>query len=179
MLIYFHLLLISMSLEEFIRQTINTGMRGGNTHMDPFQVIAGLSDEDVNRSPAEGVMTIWEQTTHLQFWQEILMQNIKEGKPNWRDIDFENAYPPDYKTRYGGWTGFSQAVKETISLMQDLAQNCDLTRVYPGISNASAIHLLRIACSHLSYHIAQIALTRKILGLWPPPSSEERLHSLI
>jgi uncharacterized damage-inducible protein DinB len=179
MLIYFHLSCIAMSLEKFIRQTISTGMRGGNTHMDPFQVIEGLSDDDVNRSPAEGVMTIWEQATHLQFWQEILMQNIKEGKPNWRDIDFENAYPPDYKTQYGGWTGFSQAVKDTVSQMQDLAQNCDLTRVYPDISNTSAIHLLRIACSHLSYHIAQIALTRKILGLWPPPPSEEKLHSLI
>jgi uncharacterized damage-inducible protein DinB len=179
MLIYLHLLLISMSLEELIRQSLVTGMRGGDTHMDPFQVIAGLSDEDVNRSPAEGVMTIWEQVTHLQFWQDILMQNIKEGKPNWHNIDWKNAYPPDYRTLHGGWIGFSQVVKDTIIQMQDLAKNCNLTCLYPDISNTSAVYLLRIVCSHLSYHVAQIALTRKILGLWPPPPSEEKQHSLI
>ena len=168
-----------MYLEEIIRQSLSTGMRGGDTHMDPFQILAGLSDDDVHQSPAEGVMSIWEQLTHLQFWQEVLIQNIKEGKPNWHKIDWQNAYPPDYKAQYGGWVEFSQVVKDTIGQIQDLAQNCDLTHKYQDLSNVTAVHLLRFSCSHMSYHIAQIALTRKILGLWPPPLSDESSYHLI
>ena len=35
-------------------------------------------------------MSIWEQLTHLQFWQELTLQNLKEGKPHWSDVDWNS-----------------------------------------------------------------------------------------
>ncbi|MFV2016320.1 MAG: hypothetical protein ACC656_12880, partial [Candidatus Heimdallarchaeota archaeon] len=120
-----------------------------------------------------------EQLTHMQFWQELLIQNIKEGRPSWYEIDWENEYPPDYKLKYGKWIEFSQAVTDTIIEIQNISKTYDLSRQHPNLSNVSTAHILRFACSHLSYHIAQIALTRKILGFWPSPESNEPSHHLI
>ena len=113
-------------------------------------------------------MTLWEQLTHLQYWQELLLKNIKEGKPNWYDIDWSN-YPPDFIDIYGDWEAFKKAIMDSILELQQIIKDSDnLAERFPGVDDKSLIHLARVFCSHMSYHISQIVMTRKLLGLWPP-----------
>jgi uncharacterized damage-inducible protein DinB len=157
-----------MSMEETVKETLFSGMGGGDTHMDPFTALEGISEEIVHKKPAENIMSIWEQLTHLHFWNELGLQNLKEGKPHWGDVDW-SKYPPDYKEKYGDWKGFQKAIIEMFLEIQQIIMDAENPNVrYPEISNISFAHMARFLCSHMSYHIGQVVMIRKLLGNWPP-----------
>lgn len=165
-----------ISLEDTIKETLYSGMAAGDTHMNPFSALEGLKEEDMHKKPAENIMSIWEQLTHLQFWQELTLQNLKEGKPHWSDVDWD-AYPPDYKALHGDWNTFHRVILDTFIEIQQLTMvEKDPAKRYPEIDNVSFIHLVRFVCSHMSYHIGQIIITRKLFGLWPPLGNVTSYH---
>ncbi|MHA1308561.1 MAG: DinB family protein [Candidatus Heimdallarchaeota archaeon] len=160
-----------ISLEDTIKETLYSGMGAGDTHMNPFTALEGLKEEDLHKKPAENIMSIWDQLTHLQFWQELTLENLKEGKPHWNDYDW-SKYPPDYQAIHGDWKTFHKVILNTFIEIQQLTMDeKNPARRYPEIDNVSFTHLVRFLCSHMSYHLGQIVMTRKLFGLWPPLGS--------
>jgi len=153
------------TLAESTAHALVEGFQGAHTHVDPLRALAGLTDEDMARSPADGVMTLGAQLNHLQFWAELLLRNLTEGGPAWDDA----GPAPDYLAEGGGWAGLEARLRDTLAATQRTIREADdLNRFYPGVQSWRFVGIARIALTHLVYHVAQIVLTRKILGLWPP-----------
>ncbi|NHJ48539.1 MAG: DinB family protein [Asgard group archaeon] len=165
-----------MSLQKTVKETLFSGMGGGDTHMSPFSSLEGINEEILHIKPAKNIMSIWEQLTHLHFWNELGLQNLKEGKPHWSDVEW-SKYPPDYLEKYGDWQSFHKAVIETMLEIQQIIMDADdVNKRFPEIDNVSFAHMARFLCSHMSYHIAQIVMTRKLHGDWPPAGNHTPYH---
>ncbi len=157
-----------MSLDETVKEALFSGMGGGDTHMNPFSALTGIDEEILHKKPNDDIMSIWGQLTHLHFWNELGLQNIKEGRPHWSKVDWD-SYPPDYHKKYGNWKSFRKAILDTILEIQQVITTMDnVNKRYPKIENVSFVELARFLCSHMSYHIGQVIMLRKLFGNWPP-----------
>ena len=154
------------TLAESTAHALVEGFWGKHTHVDPLCALAGLTDEDLDRSPAAGVMTLGEQLSHLNYWAELLLENLTDGEPAWDD-----AGPmPDYLAECRDWVGFHVRIRDTLLRTIAVIEEAeDLNRLYPAVQSWRFVEIARIALTHFVYHLGQIVLTRKILGLWPPP----------
>ncbi|MHA1187106.1 MAG: DinB family protein [Candidatus Heimdallarchaeota archaeon] len=165
-----------ISLKETVQEALYSGMGAGDTHINQFSALEGLTEEILHKKPADNIMSIWEQLTHLQFWQELTLKNLKEGKPHWSDVDW-SEYPPDYEALYGDWKTFHRVILDTfIEIQQLVMEENDLAKRYPEIDNVSFIQLVRFLCSHMSYHIGQVVMTRKLFDDWPPLGNVTSYH---
>lgn len=164
------------TLEGIVKEALYSGMGAGDTHINPFSALEGINEEILHKKPADNIMSIWEQLTHLHFWNELGLQNIKEGKPHWADVDWNN-YPPNYLKKYGDWQGFHKAILDAIIEIQQITKDTDeINKRFSEIDNISFIQMVRFLCSHMSYHIAQVVMTRKLLDNWPPLGNYTSYH---
>jgi len=156
------------SLEDSIKEALFMAIAGGDAHVDPLTVIADLKEDKLPEKVADDVMTLGKQLTHLHFWQLLIVQNIKEGKPSWDNID-STINPPNYLEKYNDWDGFKKAIMDSIIEIQQMVLDANnLTQRFPELNDASVAHLIGVYCSHMSYHLAQVVIIRKFFGLWPP-----------
>jgi hypothetical protein len=109
--------------------------------------------------------SIAEQVAHLLFWERYTHQQISTGKP------------PEVPSAALGWPAITQSdwprvrdeFLEATEKSKELARNPETLNQPCGKNYTVGVALLQ-SISHHSYHLGQIALMRRLMGSWPPPS---------
>jgi len=152
---------------EIFNKTVRRALSGNNSHVETGTILEGLDWKLAGAKPEGIPHSLYQLTNHMTYWQEWAL----------RWLDGEN--PPVPKRASGSWPGtagpanrreWERAVRRfrrALAALDKHARNSDLFTKRGKFSRAEMLHII---ASHNSYHAGQMALLRRLLGSWPPPS---------
>jgi len=149
---------------------------GKAAHANPLACVEDISSELAGRRTDHFPHSIFQLTSHLNYWMLYELRRIRGEKPAYPQHASESwpaeAAPSnetDWKTTV---SQFRQLLTEFATLAQlspeILARPVEAT--HPDHSKySSSLHaVLWQTLVHNSYHVGQIAMLRRALGAWPP-----------
>ncbi|MFO7445478.1 MAG: DinB family protein [Ignavibacteriaceae bacterium] len=155
--------------DNILRKELLGTLNGGNAHVTFEQAVNNVNPELRNKRPADDIHSVWELLEHLRISQEDILRYMVD--PGWKSPKWPDEYWPDKKSTIVNdemWNEsikkFSSDLEEIISIVND--NKTDLTSVIPHTENHTYLREILLVVNHNSYHIGQIAETRKLLGNW-------------
>lgn len=127
----------------------------------PAKILAGLSGEQACQSVPGAPHSIATLLGHMLCWQEWFLGFAHGTEPP--DPTAEENFPAVTPQQ---WTGLVQRFLDSLTEVEALATLEDCAREL--IKERSLGYGLASQASHNAYHLGQIVLLRRILGLWPP-----------
>ncbi len=143
--------------DEIVQLLDDTFGRRNWGHQGLIAAAHGLTAEEASWKPPDLAHTIWQQLNHIAYWRRNILERLRGRHPRWNQ-----AWP------HGGRTA-----AELRQTMHDLTALHEQFRtatlkldpaelLSPKGSRYSLAQLLLGEAAHLSYHIGQITLTRKL-----------------
>jgi hypothetical protein len=151
-----------------LRQQLSELLRGGSAHADLDTCLEQMPPEHYASKPQGVEYSAWDLLEHLRFSLHDLLVFSTDSHyiaPKW---------PDDYWPNAGGrasteqWNESVSAIKADLSEFEALIQN-PATNLYAKIPWGEGQTFLRevlLAADHNSYHLGQIVMLRKQLGVW-------------
>jgi hypothetical protein len=155
---------------DLLCELLCNALTGNRAHVSAERAFEGLSWRQAGQEVPGSPHTIWQLLKHLNYWQDRLISRIegmkvlpaKTSDDGWK---FEKA-PSDettYRRELGKFlTGIDYM---TQTLLPESNGLIDCKGDYP---NGFAV--IQTMASHISYHLGEVVLLRRMLELWPPPS---------
>lgn len=160
----------SQAEKEILQEILSDALSGKQVHVTIERALEGLTWRQSGSLVAQSPHTIWQLLQHLNYWQDRFISRIEGLKvlPA-KSSDDGWAFPVapqnenEYKQEVGKLlTGISYITETLLRETGDLS--CSKGDYPHGYG------VIRAMASHQSYHLGEIVLLRRILGLWPPPS---------
>ena len=154
---------------ELISEILSNALIGNRAHVRAERAFEGLNWRKSGIEVPNSPHTIWQLLKHMNYWQDRFISRIegmkvlpaKTSDDGWK---FDPC-PPDegtYQRELGKLlTGISY-IAHLLKKTNNLRSN---KRDYP---NGFAV--IQAMASHLSYHLGEVVLLRRLSGAWPPPS---------
>lgn len=153
---------------EIISTTLTHALEGHNSHLSAHIVLEGLTPEVVAKKIDSAPSTIWQQIGHINFWQERYIAHIK-GRKLPKVLNLNEGWPSDDSP--SGEAELNEAINNLLAGIEEvkllLSEATQLE--YPSTYD-SGYDVVTSMATHLSYHLGQIMIMRRILGDYPPPS---------
>jgi uncharacterized damage-inducible protein DinB len=149
---------------------------GQGAHADPVACVEDISATLAARTVAGYPHSIWQIVEHMNYWMEYEVRKIAGENPSYPDHAIESwpAHPPGASE--DEWQAtvarFSDLLASLASLVQ--SDSATLERAMDDVGPGNSRHpstmraLLWQITVHNSYHVGQIALLRRQMGVWPP-----------
>ena len=149
---------------------------GKGAHADPIVCIEDLSAELAGRRVNNLPHSIWQITWHINFWTDYELRRIRGEKPRYPQHAAESWPPPEPPPTDAEWEKEITRFSELIGVLASIAgaDSYELNREVPAMHpnqetrTSTVLAILWQMAAHNSYHVGQIALIRRALGVWPP-----------
>jgi len=150
-----------------LNEVLINALKGVNAHVDPRNAVEDLTFEIAGREIDNSPYTIWQILKHIDFWQERFNSYIKyddtppslSAKEGW---SFPES-PSNEDELQNEIIKFNSTFNEAMAFSKDELEK-------KAQQYKSGYDVLQAMASHISYHIGEIVLLRRMLGSWPPPS---------
>jgi hypothetical protein len=141
-----------------------------DAHTDFDTAVAGIPPGLRGAVPPGVPHSPWQLIEHLRIAQEDILDfcvNPHYHERAWPDDYWPAASPPND----GAWDDSIAAYHRDRKAMQQLAQDpaIDLFATIPHGSGQTYVREILLVVDHAAYHIGQIVLVRRLLGIWPAP----------
>jgi uncharacterized damage-inducible protein DinB len=151
-------------------------LRGKGAHADPLACVEDISAETAARQIEGFPHSIGQIAFHMNYWMSYELRRIRGERP---------AYP-EHASESWPAAGTPKHAQEWDRLRRDLAwflgqyaelANCSEEEMQREIESmhegdrkvaGSLESVLWQMVAHNSYHVGQIALMRRVFGVWPP-----------
>ncbi|MCM3457238.1 DinB family protein [Heyndrickxia oleronia] len=145
------------------------GLHGENAHADPLEVFEGLQWDTAGVKPANCPYSVWQVLNHMIFWQDFYLTYLKGSVPVHPEHD-EDSWPVEIAP--SNETEWSDAIVQFSKGLQEAENEAkkDLNEMKDTKLERTRGVILATLMTHNSYHTGQVALIRRIIGAWPPPS---------
>ncbi|HSP87816.1 MAG TPA: DinB family protein, partial [Ignavibacteriaceae bacterium] len=147
-----------------LREILLNALAGVNAHIKPINVLEDLNIEIVGKEIKNSPYTIWQILKHINYWQEKFISYVKD-----------ETTPPAL-TAKEGWA-FSKSPLTEEELKAEIKKFSDSMNKANNLTEEelnkkaqrykSGYNVLQSMASHISYHIGEIVLLRRIIGNWP------------
>lgn len=141
---------------------------GDKSHLAASKALEGLTIKTAGRVIENIPYTIWQQIGHINFWQDIMIARLKgENTPD--NIEVADGWPPEKSPANA--EELEDAIDQlctglaTVKVLLLYAEE-----LYHSPSYHNGYEQISVIASHLSYHLGQIMLMRRLTGDYPPPS---------
>jgi uncharacterized damage-inducible protein DinB len=151
-------------------------LNGKGAHADPIACVEDISAELAARHVSGFPHSIGQLVFHMNYWMEYDLQRMRGEKPKYPEHNAESFPPAPSPADSAEWDRlrhhFGQLLAEHARLAQSSAADLDrkiepLHDKHNEISGTLEAMLWQTAV-HNSYHVGQIAMIRRMLGVWPP-----------
>lgn len=149
---------------------LGDALRGERAHVSAERAFEGLTWRQAGLPVPNSPHTIWQLLGHLNYWQDRFISRIegmkvlpaKTSDDGWK-FDAAPENEESYKRELG-------KLLTGIHYMRDfMLPNADNLYDSKGdYKNGFAV--IQAMASHISYHLGEAVLLRRMLNLWPPPS---------
>jgi uncharacterized damage-inducible protein DinB len=149
---------------------------GKGAHVNPLACVEDLTAEWAGRRPENLPHSVWQIVWHVNFWTDYELQRIRGEKPHYPDHAAE-SWPKDIAPiSEAEWKKDCARFADLIGMLAAMAESDsnELNREVPPMhanqeTRTSTVRaILWQTAAHNSYHVGQIALVRRALGVWPP-----------
>lgn len=150
---------------------------GKGAHANSIACVQGITAEMASRQLAGFPHSISQLVFHLNYWIEYDLKRIRGEQPPY-PLHADESWPESPKVvddvtwqhetaRFTALLGDVAAV--AASGMEKLGLQVDAMHSAHEQQSSSVLAVLWQTVVHNSYHLGQIALLRRSLGVWPPP----------
>lgn len=143
-------------------------LNGGNAHATFDDAVAGLSLEDIGKTPDNLPYSIWQLTEHIRITQWDILEFSRDAShksPAWPEGYWpKETAPADEKTWHNTIKQIKNDLHAFIQLLDD--DNNDLYTSFPYGDGQNLFREALLIADHTSYHTAEIIVLRRLLGIW-------------
>jgi hypothetical protein len=137
-------------------------------HLDFDAAVDGIPADLRGAVPPGLPHSPWQLLEHLRIAQHDILDfcvNPRYEEMKWPDDYWPAAAPPSA----GAWDESLASYRRDRTAMQDLARDSkiDLYARIPHGSGQTYLREILLVVDHAAYHIGQLVLVRRLLGIWP------------
>ena len=155
-------------LEDILRDTLVAGVEGKGAHVEASRMLDGLSWSLAGRRVPDAPYTIQQEANHVVYWNGYAVAASRGENPKAPEHAADGWPGPEAPPDEAAWEAFVKAYKASLEALAAEIRRVPIGEMMPGGTRSRA-DVLRAMGNHVSYHVAQIALLRRMLNAWPPP----------
>ncbi|HVO82079.1 MAG TPA: DinB family protein [Terriglobales bacterium] len=154
---------------------------GKHAHANPIACVEDVTADLADRRPEGFPHSIWEIVWHMNYWMDYEIRRIRGENPDYPGHATE-SWPSDPLPNELNWNRevarFAALLDELCGLAgsdddtleRQLKPPADVADPSSPREPVSVLSVLWQTVVHNSYHVGQVALLRRALGIWPPQS---------
>ncbi len=159
-----------MDPDQSTREHVGDLMTWRSAHVEFDRVVKNVPEELRGRRPASLPYSLWELLEHIRLAQHDILDfciNPRYETLKWPD-DFWPVEPEPPEREQ--WQHSIDTYRRDRQAMLDLVQDdeVDLHGAIPHGDGQTYLREALLAADHTAYHVGQMVLIRRILGIWPP-----------
>ncbi|MFW0718256.1 DinB family protein [Pedobacter sp. N23S346] len=141
-------------------------LNGGGAHVGFKDAVKELPFSALGEKPHGLPYSIWQLASHIKIAQWDMLEFSKDGShqsPKWPDDYWPKETAPSNEQE---WTDTLAAIDQDLESFINLLDSSD---IYSAIPHGNGQTVLREAfqiADHNAYHIAEIVVIRRLLGIW-------------
>jgi uncharacterized damage-inducible protein DinB len=151
-------------------------LRGKGAHVDPVACVEDLSLDTARRQVQGFPHTIGQLIFHMNYWMDYELRRIQGRSPAYPEHNAESFPPALSPADLAEWdqlrTRLAFLLNELAALAKSSPQEMqrEIASVYEGDKKVTGTleAVLWQMVAHNSYHVGQIAMIRRAVGVWPP-----------
>jgi uncharacterized damage-inducible protein DinB len=155
--------------ETAVRELLSRSLWWEDAHAGFEAAVDGIPLELQGKQPAGLPYSPWQLLEHLRITQHDILDfcvNPKYEEMTWPgDYWPKSAAPPDA----AAWAASVAQYQRDRQALQALAHDAsiDLNAKIPHGSGQTYLRELVLVADHTAYHVGQLVLVRRLLGIWP------------
>jgi hypothetical protein len=143
-------------------------LEGGHAHTTFQAAVSDIPAKYRGVNPEGLPYSIWDLVVHIRIAQWDILEfsrNPRHHSPTWPEGYWpSDEMPPGEVDWQYNLKQIEKDKKEFISLLQDPAN--DLYKPFPHGDGQNLIREALLIADHTTYHVGQIIIVRRILGIW-------------
>jgi uncharacterized damage-inducible protein DinB len=151
-------------------------LRGKGAHADPIACVEDISPELAARHAEGFPHSIGQLVFHMNYWMDYELRRIRGERPAYPKHNAESFSVASSPADAEDWERMRQRFAELLADFQARSKSSaaemqrQIESVHQGDKKlaGSLESVLWQMVAHNSYHVGQIAMIRRALGLWPP-----------
>jgi uncharacterized damage-inducible protein DinB len=158
------------------RRALTELLRGKGAHVDPIACVEDISADIAVRQVVGFPHSIGQLIFHMNYWMNYDLRRVRGQRPRYPEHNAE-SFPQTPTPRDA--TQWDQLRRDFSRLLDEHATlaKCSRAELDQEIESMHESHKERASTleailwqtvGHNSYHVGQIALIRRMLGVWPP-----------
>jgi uncharacterized damage-inducible protein DinB len=135
-------------------------------HANFDRAVAGLPAESRGRRAAGLPHSVWELVEHVRLAQRDILEFCTA--PAYRELEWPAGYwpDPDVAPSDTDWETSVAGYRADLEALRKLAAEVDLLAPVPNGDGQTYLRELLLVADHGAYHVGQIVLVRRALGVW-------------
>jgi hypothetical protein len=155
--------------ETDLRDHIARLLDWGEAHATFDKAVAGLAEPLRGRTPEGLPYSPWQLVEHLRITQHDILDFCVN--PDYRELAWPDDYWPSSSAppSPAAWNECLRRFREDRTPLQRLARDpaLDLTARIPHGTGQTYLRELLLAADHAAYHVGELIVVRRLLGVWP------------
>lgn len=152
-----------------LREQLVALLKGGQAHATLSDAVAHFPADRIGERPAGTPYSAWQLVEHIR----ITLHDILEFATNSEYVELE--WPSGYWPKNGGpakdesWDATVKAIHADVKSFEALVHSPDsnLYATIPwGKNGETLLREVLLAADHTSYHLGELVLLRRVLGIW-------------
>ena len=158
-----------MNYENIIREHLLQLLHGGNAHLSFDRAINQFPLEYINEKVSKIDYSAWQLMEHIHIAQWDILEFVKNPNhvsPKWPDDYWPTPHVvADHQDWENTWKQFQLDMNDVIELVKN--PDTDFFTPIPHAKDYTIFRELLTVADHNAYHIAEIAMLRQVMDIWP------------
>ena len=154
--------------ESAVREHLGRLLTWEDSHVGFETAVARIPPEFRGKMPKGVPYSLWQLLEHMRRAQHDILDFCKN--PNYKELHWpddywpETATPPSAKEWNDSVRQFQKDRQALVKLAKD--SKVDLAAKIPHGQGQTYLREIMLAADHAAYHIGEIVVVRKLLGIW-------------
>jgi DinB superfamily len=154
--------------DKALRDHLARALGWHDAHADFDQAVGDLPPEARGRVPKGAPYSPWQLVEHLRIAQHDILDFCRN--PTYEELDWPDDYWPASPAPHSddAWNDSVAAFRRDRAALEALAHDpaVDLFARIPHGSGQTYLRELLLAADHAAYHVGELVLVRRLLGVW-------------
>jgi hypothetical protein len=159
-----------MTDDKKLREHLVSLLQGGHAFVTFDAAVKNFPFERTGEKPQGFDHSGWQLLEHIRIAQWDIVEfsiSADHVSPKWPDDYWPKEDAPASEKN---WQNGVEAIKKDLQKMQDLVKSpsTDLLENIPHGTGQTILREALLIAEHNAYHLGQLVMVRKMLGIWPP-----------